>query len=171
MWHQAYLLFRARFPELACPPELLERSQPAHREEALRGGPPTRLQRALKQAVERLAPGQRVVAEHAAEAPGGEGCLRVDVALPALHIALEADGPHHFLRNRKLGGQLQPTGETLARNRLLPAWGWRIVSVPHIAWLDASGSFSGDQEELVQRIVSHLQQLTPLPRWLHVAAG
>ena len=171
MWHWPYLLFTARFPGLACPAELLERSQAAFREEALRGGLPTLLQRMLTQAVKRLAPGQQVVAGYAVEAPGGEGCLRVDVALPALHIVLEADGPHQFLRNRKLGGQPQPRGDTVARDRLLRALGWRVVSVPHTAWEDASGSLSGDQEELVRRLVSHLQQHTDLSRWLLEAAG
>ena len=171
MWHQGYLLFKARLPELACPPELLERSQAAHRGAALWGGPPTLLQRAVAQAARRVAPGQRVELEYAAQAPHGRGCLWVDVALPALRIALEADGPRHFLRNRKPGGRLQPTGDTLARDRLLWAWGQRVVSVPYTAWLDMSGSLSGDQEELAQRIKSYLVQHTHLPRWLRETAG
>ena len=142
MWHQACLLFKARFPELACPPELLERSRAAHRKGALRGRPPTLLQRALKQEVERQAPGQRVVSEYAVEAPDGEGWLLVDVALPELRIALEADGPYHFLRN--VPQQLR--GETAARNRLLRAWHWEVVSMSHTAWEDASGFASVTQE-------------------------
>ena len=167
MWHQAHLLFKAQFPELACPPELLERSWAAYQEATLQDRVSTLLQHAVAQAARRVAPGQRVELGYVAEAPGGEGCLRVEVALPALRIALEADGPAQFLRN--VPQRLR--GEAAARNRLLRAWGWRVVSMSYAAAEDAYGSLSGDQEELVQRLVSYLQQHTDLPCWLSEAAG
>ena len=162
MWHQAYLLFKVQLPELACPPDLLERSKAAHREEALRRRLPTRLKRVLKQAVESAARGQQVEMDYLVEGPGGEGCLVVDVALPARRIALEAGGPHHFLRN--VPQQLR--GEREARKGLLRAWGWEVVSVPYTAHDDASGSGSGSQDEAVGRIESYLRQHTALEELL-----
>ena len=41
----------------------------------------------------------------------------------------QADGPHHWLANRRA-----PTGETLGRRRLLAARGWAVVSVPYFDW-------------------------------------
>jgi len=48
-------------------------------------------------------------------------CLRVPET--------QADGPHHWLANRRA-----PTGETLGRRRLLAARGWAVVSVPYFDW-------------------------------------
>lgn len=44
-------------------------------------------------------------------------------------IALEVDGPHHFTANT-----LKPLGEMLARQRLLEARGWTVISVPFYIW-------------------------------------
>jgi hypothetical protein len=50
----------------------------------------------------------------------------IDIALSmdTLHcIALEVDGPWHFLQNG------EPNGPTRMRNRLLKAHGWRVAVV------------------------------------------
>ena len=44
-------------------------------------------------------------------------------------IAFEVDGPHHFTANT-----LAVTGEMLARQKLLRARGWAVVSVPFFHW-------------------------------------
>lgn len=44
-------------------------------------------------------------------------------------IAIEVDGPHHFTANT-----LQPLGELLARQKLLEARGWAVISVPFFQW-------------------------------------
>ncbi len=42
-----------------------------------------------------------------------------------IKLAIEVDGPHHFMSNKPT----MATGETLLRNLLLEARGWRVVSV------------------------------------------
>jgi hypothetical protein len=44
-------------------------------------------------------------------------------------IAIEVDGPHHFTANT-----LAVTGEMLARQKLLKARGWAVISVPFFRW-------------------------------------
>ena len=46
-------------------------------------------------------------------------------------LAVEADGPHHFL-----GGSRAPNGATLLKRRQLRAFGWRLLSVPYWEWTD-----------------------------------
>ena len=43
-------------------------------------------------------------------------------------IAVEVDGPHHFLQDGR------PDGRTMLRNRMLTAHGWHVVVVDHRAW-------------------------------------
>ena len=43
------------------------------------------------------------------------------------------DGPHHFTANT-----LAVTGEMLARQKLLRARGWHVVSVPFFRWAGRS---------------------------------
>jgi hypothetical protein len=54
----------------------------------------------------------------------------IDIAIEggATPIALEVDGPHHFL----LDGR--QNGSTLLRNRMLAAHGWRVVSLDFRKW-------------------------------------
>ena len=69
----------------------------------------------------------------------------IDVALPELRIAIEADGPHHFnrrLRTEDETGQhtstsrwdLVPDGHTTLRHRALAAARWHVVKVPYFEW-------------------------------------
>lgn len=57
----------------------------------------------------------------------------MDATVPALRLAVEADGPTHFFRNDRA-----PMGATLLKRRHLAALGWRVVPVPHWEW-DAAG--------------------------------
>ncbi|KAG1672292.1 hypothetical protein FOA52_004307 [Chlamydomonas sp. UWO 241] len=63
-----------------------------------------------------------------------DGLFSIDIALQLpgsdQKLAVEADGPTHFLSNTPTG----PTGATRLRNRLLEARGWRVVSVPVTEW-------------------------------------
>jgi hypothetical protein len=54
----------------------------------------------------------------------------IDIAIEggATPIALEVDGPSHFLQDGR------PDGSTLMRNRMLAAHGWRVVVVDHREW-------------------------------------
>ena len=60
-------------------------------------------------------------------------------------VALEVDGPHHFLQDGR------PDGSTLLRNRMLTAHGWRVVVVDHRAWRDQS---QPEQEHYLRRLLA-----------------
>jgi len=47
----------------------------------------------------------------------------------SLGIAIEVDGPYHYLSNSEM-----PNGSTLLKRRLLDKLGYRVVSVPHWEW-------------------------------------
>jgi very-short-patch-repair endonuclease len=159
-WHQAYLLMRQRYGVVAaCPSELLQRSLAAH---LARKAPQTttHLEGALAEAVRQLAGGLDVELSHAVHDRDIRGRLWVDVALPQLRIALEADGPTHFLRNTELR---QQTGETQARDRLLCGWGWHVIMVPCVVWDSMhAGGAAPSHEQLVAGLRRHLEQHTDL---------
>jgi hypothetical protein len=53
----------------------------------------------------------------------------IDIAIEGTTpVALEVDGPSHFLQDGRLNGR------TLLRNRMLGAHGWRVVTVNYRAW-------------------------------------
>ena len=54
----------------------------------------------------------------------------LDLALPSSRIAIEVDGPSHFL----LPDKRKPNGSTLLKRRLLTAAGWRVINVPFYEW-------------------------------------
>ena len=60
------------------------------------------------------------------------GLVAIDIVIEVPKsgkLAIYVDGPAHYLRNSR-----QPNGTTLLRNRLLAAYGWRVLSVPHLDW-------------------------------------
>jgi hypothetical protein len=62
-----------------------------------------------------------------------DGLFSIDIAvqLPGSQkLAVEVDGPTHFLGN----APTVPNGATRLRTRLLEARGWRVVSVPVTEW-------------------------------------
>jgi len=56
----------------------------------------------------------------------------IDIALPASRVAIEVDGPSHFVSRCR--GEHAPNGATLLKQRLLKAAGWCVVSVPYYEW-------------------------------------
>mmetsp|Transcript_9587 Transcript_9587/g.23154 ORF Transcript_9587/g.23154 Transcript_9587/m.23154 type:complete len:303 (+) Transcript_9587:1278-2186(+) len=64
----------------------------------------------------------------------------IDLALPELKIAIEADGPQHFHRVRKFAGTdgrrdgWTLSGATRLRDRSYEAAGWYVVAVPCFEW-------------------------------------
>jgi very-short-patch-repair endonuclease len=53
----------------------------------------------------------------------------IDIAIDgALPVALEVDGPSHFLQDGR------QDGSTMMRNRMLAAHGWRVVVVDYRVW-------------------------------------
>ncbi len=146
--------------DAACPPELLHRSLAAHlAPKAARAT--TYFESALAEAVQQLAGTLGVETHFAVLNPHGKGRVWVDVALPQLRVALEADGPTHFLRNLE---PLQQTGDTQARDRLLRGWGWHVIMVPYVVWnaaMFADGA-TPSHEQLVAGLRWHLEQHTVL---------
>lgn len=57
---------------------------------------------------------------------------------------MEVDGPSHFMVNVH-----QPTGVLLARQRLLAARGWHVISVPHFVWQRCS---EAERDALLQQV-------------------
>ena len=111
--------------------------------------------------------GQPVSVEHLVPDPDGQGGLRVDVALPELKLAVEADGPHHFLRNVQ---PQQQNGATKARDRLLWGWGWNVIVVPSNVWerLCANGA---SHEEVVAGLGRYLLEYTDFKQYTKANLG
>lgn len=59
-------------------------------------------------------------------------------------IALEVDGPHHFTANT-----MKPLGEMLARQKLLQARGWTVISVPFFRWSNKTTEY---QQTWLQKV-------------------
>ena len=57
----------------------------------------------------------------------------LDLAMPSSRIAIEVDGPSHFLLPDGRGVR-RPNGPTLLKRRLLAAAIWRVISVPFYEW-------------------------------------
>jgi hypothetical protein len=81
-------------------------------------------------------------------AAGGTGGYAIDAAVEGadgLRVAVEVDGPSHFIGRR-------PTGATALKRRQLRHLGWHVLAVPHWEWaaLDRPG-LSADPHARAQR--------------------
>uniref|UniRef100_A0A7S4FVH6 RAP domain-containing protein n=1 Tax=Eutreptiella gymnastica TaxID=73025 RepID=A0A7S4FVH6_9EUGL len=87
---------------------------------------PSQLQRSVAAGLQRLGVAFReeVVLEDA-------GGYSVDMLLPEARVAIEVDGPSHFVKG---ADGLLPSGPTLLKRRQLEAFGYRVVSVPFWEW-------------------------------------
>ena len=57
----------------------------------------------------------------------------VDLAMVERRIAIEVDGPWHFVSPDRRSGW-EPTGSTVLKRRQLQALGWEVVSIPFYEW-------------------------------------
>ena len=73
----------------------------------------------------------------------------IDVGLPKLRIAIEADGPSH--RSRNTG---QVLGPAVMKKRHVQGAGWQVLTVPHDEW----DILRGRQQKL-QFLQSHIDML------------
>ena len=62
----------------------------------------------------------------------------VDLARPSERVAVEVDGPSHFLLPDHRGVRT-PNGSTLLKRRLLERAGWRVIAVPFFEWDELRG--------------------------------
>ena len=76
----------------------------------------------------------------------------VDIALPALRIAIEADGPSHRSRNTQ-----QVLGPTAMKERQVHAAGWRVLTITDNDW-NLMQSKRQKQEYLQSRIDGSVKQ-------------
>jgi len=138
---QAHLLMQLQYGDaVPCPPQLLQRSQAAwqaqlqaeqQKHQQLQGRTVSQFEGLIATAVAELAGSYAVMTSHIVRSGRGEPLLQADAALPQLRIAVEADGPSHYLRNfKEKDGQPLRNGPTRARNRLLRHHGWHVVGVP-----------------------------------------
>ena len=74
----------------------------------------------------------------------------LDLALPSSRVAVEVDGPSHFLLPDGRGVR-KPNGSTLLKRRLLAAAGWRVISVPFYEW-DGFATANGQQTYLERAV-------------------
>merc|ERR1712232_1022847 len=58
----------------------------------------------------------------------------LDFAVPSLRLAIELDGPSHFLLPAGRGALQAPHGSTLLKRRLLAMADWCVVSIPYFEW-------------------------------------
>ena len=89
---------------------------------------PSKLQRSVAVALAELHPGfeEEVVDEQTG--------YTLDLALRSSLLAVEVDGPSHFIHNPGTQGEQLPTGSTILKRRLLRMAGWCVLSVPFYEW-------------------------------------
>ena len=56
----------------------------------------------------------------------------LDLVLRAERVAIEVDGPTHFVLDGD--GAYTPTGNTMLKRRLLQSAGWCVLGVPYYRW-------------------------------------
>jgi very-short-patch-repair endonuclease len=94
--------------------------------------------------------------EHKREVPpvqGAGGMLSIDMACARRRVAVEFDGPWHYLNNGR------ENGKTVAKRRLLERLGWKVVSLSYLhsnllddekflEKLKEDGEFDGDRSDM-----------------------
>jgi len=82
----------------------------------------------------------------------------LDLALPSSRIAIEVDGPSHFLRPDSQGVRA-PSGTTVLKRRLIAAAGWRVISVPFYDW--GRLNTADERQAYLERAVAPLGAIAP----------
>ena len=93
---------------------------------------PSQLQRSVGAVVDEIHPGFE---QETIEQQTG---YSLDLALRSSRVAIEVDGPSHFLRDSSRGENC-PNGPTRLKRRLLLAADWHLVSVPFYEWDGLNG--------------------------------
>ena len=92
--------------------------------------------------------------------------FRTDIFLPEASLAVEVDGPTHFLANRPT----EPNGATRLRDRLLRQRGHEVMAVPHFEWAALDGP-AAKQAYLRERLAAAGVQVPEAPEPLDLAGG
>jgi hypothetical protein len=81
------------------------------------------------------------------------GMLAIDMACRKKMVAIEFDGPSHFLREVGSGKVLElENGATKAKRRFLERLGWKVVNIPYFDWDKAKGK--EEKKELLCRMLN-----------------
>ena len=75
-----------------------------------------------------------------------ERCIDIAIEGAGAPVALEVDGPTHFLQNGR------QNGSTLLRNRMLKAHGWCVVTVNYRVWSEQQSQ--EQREEYLRRLLA-----------------
>jgi hypothetical protein len=107
---------------------------------------PSQLQRSVFAALQRL-PGstwQQAPAMEQQRTPDGAYSIDITAVMAAggLQLAVEVDGPSHFLRQPRRAVD----GRTRCRNRALAARGYSVVSIPWWEWRELAAGGDGDRQ-------------------------
>ena len=108
----------------------------------------------ISEAVRRLPGCSDSVSEYLTE----DGFFRIDIALKlnGQKLAIEVDGPYHFLSDGKT-----LNGRTILRNRLLENRGWKVISISDMTeWVPLrgkQGQVSGGCEQQREMLMSKLR--------------
>jgi len=92
--------------------------------------------------------------------------FRTDIYLPDADLAVEVDGPTHFLANCPA----EPNGATRLRDRLLRQRGHEVMAVPHFEWASLDGPVA-KQTYLRERLEAAGVQVPEAPEALDLAGG
>ena len=63
----------------------------------------------------------------------------MDMARPSMKVAVEFDGPTHYLLGGATG-MIQCNGATAFKRRLLRLLGWEVISIPYFEWNEVRAS-------------------------------
>ena len=64
--------------------------------------------------------------------------LAIDIACRSQMIAIEFDGPTHFLRSVETGEVMNiENGQTKAKRRFLERLGWKVINIHYHDWIEA----------------------------------
>lgn len=103
---------------------------------------------------------------HVNERRTDDGLFSIDIAVDPCMLAIEVDGPTHFVRNTR-----QPLGLTRGRARLLAARGWRVVSLPFFEWPGGKAAGGAQEAKSRQEYVRQLLARAGVPGFAEAAAG
>jgi len=109
----------------------------------------SKLQKQVFAAVQQLPPGT-LQQQPVMEQRTADGAFSIDIAVTTAagsQVAIEVDGPWHFLRP---GNTLN--GPTRSRNRGLAARGWRVMSVPYFEWNELKPGQQQQQAYLLAKL-------------------
>mmetsp|Transcript_22783 Transcript_22783/g.45590 ORF Transcript_22783/g.45590 Transcript_22783/m.45590 type:complete len:273 (+) Transcript_22783:3-821(+) len=88
----------------------------------------SRLQRSVGTVLAAVCPGfeEEFIDEHTS--------YSIDLALHSSLIAIEVDGPFHFISSLAKKSRKTLNGSTFLKKRLLAAAGWRVINLPYYKW-------------------------------------